>query len=116
MDSLTPHGSFFQKRKPLCFTIREISFRTQTGEASYTSDVAGAFRDTDRFSCIQKIKKMRGLDAVVIGRHCEPLINQSSAFGFEHPEGLHEHRDIRGLKIIPGELNLIFMMDLMIRH
>src|SRR5262249_50071973 len=105
----------FQKRETLALAVCEITLGAQPGQRSHAGNVPCALGDADRLSRIEKIKKVRSLDAVIVGGQDESLIDQPSAFGLEQAEDFGEHRDIRDFKIILGKLNFILMMDCPVR-
>ena len=60
--------STLEKRKPHFLPLLYVSFSADTSEVADTADVSNSFGYTDGFTRIEKIKGMRTLQTIIIGR------------------------------------------------
>src|SRR5579884_209361 len=105
-----------QKRKSGLLALLQISLGAETREPPNPGNVARPLRHRDRAAGIQEIKKMRALDAVIVGREDQPFRDQRPGFFFGALERLFKRFDACLFEIKPGKLNFPFVMNLSVFH
>src|SRR4030042_86267 len=76
--------NFFEKRKPHFLPLFHVSFGAGTSQVADPADVPDPFSDTDGFTRVEKIKGMRTLQTIIIGRKDKPPFAYARRFLLVH--------------------------------